>query len=321
MSISFAPNNPHDRQFAVILEPDEWERQDEELLLSDPRIWRKVNPHLGITVQPNYYEEEIARARIDPEKKKEVITKLFNVFQNNRVKNWITADQVRTLQLPTSIDALNADDGWAVFAGLDFSLGDDLHSTTYLAKNLNTGEFFADLDAWISEEALQKSSIRKLLELWIEQGHLHLSPGATLQPELPINRIIELSEHLNFFGFGYDPYKAKTPINTLSAWVYSLGQNPADYVMPVRQNFATYNPAVMELDFMVRSNPALLHFSSSPLWPWEFSNTVLAVSTDGMENHKPLKANPGSDACKIDHVQALCNALIVYDIVDSKIRK
>ena len=77
-----------DNEFAVILQPDEWE-MDEETLFTERRIWKKVNPHIGITVQADYYEREVEQSRRDPEKKVEVVTKLFNKFATGLVHQWI----------------------------------------------------------------------------------------------------------------------------------------------------------------------------------------------------------------------------------------
>ena len=318
-------NNPDDSHFAVILSPDPWE-MDVEKIFNDEKIWRKVNPHIGITVQPDYYRNEIAKSRLDPEKKKETITKLFNVFQSDRVSQWITPEQVRKLQSEAArIDNQSDEDGWITFVGFDFSLGNDLHAQSYLSYNPYVNDrapFRADLDAWITEATLSNSSIRALYERWIEEGWLRMSDGETLTPELPINRIVELSSHVKFMCFGFDPYKATAPINLLKTWLYSEFQiDPNDIVKPVRQNFATYNPAVLEMDYMVKNNPPLIEFSDSPLWPWEFGNCVLMESNDGMENHKPVKANPGSDCCKVDNVQCLLSALIMYDQVEGSIEK
>ena len=314
--------NPNDTHFAVILSPDPWEL-DEETVFTDERIWRKVNPHIGITVQPDYYRSEIAKARLDPEKRKETITKLFNIFQSDRVTQWITPEQVRRLQSSEArIDSQSDEDGWITLVGFDFSLGNDLHAQSYLSYNpylLKSDKqmFRADLDAWITRATLEQSSIKSLYEQWIAEGWLHVSEGETLAPELPINRVVELSEHVRFLAFGYDPYKATAPINLLKTWIYSTYEtDPKDIVKPVRQNFATYNPAVLELDYMVKNEPPLIMFSDSPLWPWQFGNCVLMESNDGMENHKPVKANPGSDACKVDNVQCLLSALILYDQIE-----
>lgn len=311
-----------DYQFAFIMQPDEWEK-DPEYIFTHPKVWKKVNPHIGITVQADYYDRQIQEARKTRDKFLEVLTKDFNLYQTDKVKAWIKPDEIRRLQIPHTIDEFTADEGWMVFVGMDFSLGDDLHAQTYLAvRETDDGkEFFADLDGWITEEVLCNSSIRNLYEKWIEQGWLHVSPGATLQPDLPINRIIELSDKVIFVRFGYDPYKAKQPINTLSAWLYGEDCDPSVYVRPVRQNYATYNPAVLELDYMVKNDPPMIHFSENPMWAWEFGNTLLDVSGDGMENHKPVKANPNTDGCKVDHVQCLCSALILYDEISGKEHK
>lgn len=304
-----------DNEFAVILQPDEWE-MDEETLFSERRIWKKVNPHIGITVQADYYEREVEQSRRDPEKKVEVVTKLFNKFATGRVHQWIRPEQIAALQVDMRIEDMTHEAGWVVFVGMDFSLGDDLHAQTYLCRNLAKPEFFADLDAWISEDALCSSSIRKVYEQWIEAGWLRLSPGKVLEPSLPVDRIVELSEKVLFLRFGYDPYKALQPINLLKSWIWGNGHDPKGYVLPVRQNFATFNPAVMEIDYLIKANPPMIHFSRSPLWPWEFGNCVLAESNDGMENRKPVKANPGSDSCKVDNVQCLCSAMLLHDQLD-----
>lgn len=313
------PRRDGDWQYSLVLEPDEWDR-DEETLLTQPNVWRKSNPMIGISVQSDFYEQQVRKVRLDPNEKKEFFTKLLNVFQQDTVEEWLMPEQIRPLQEPVRIDDLDSKDGWVVFCGLDFSLGDDLHATSYLCYNRETGRFFADMDGWMTEAAIRSSSIRTLLETWVRQGWLRVSPGETLQPSLPIDRIIQLSEKMTFIQFGYDPYKAKDPINVLSAWVLGEGADPKQMVVPMRQTFAAYNPAVLEMDYMVRSNPPMITFSNNPMWAWEFGNCVLATSNDGMENHKPLKRNAGSDGCKVDHVQALLTALNCYDNVQGTVQ-
>lgn len=312
------PANDGDFQASILLEPDEWEREEEQLF-TDEKIWRKVNPMIGISVQPDFYKKEIARSILDPTKKKETITKLFNVYASDRVKDWIKGDQVRRLQIDRRITDCKYDAGWLTFVGLDFSHGDDLYAITYLCVNINQqspdyGQFFADMDAWIVERMLTESPNRTLYELWIKQGWMHVSPGDVLDPELPIDRMMKLSEQrINFMMFGYDSYQAKQPINTISAWLQSLGADPQRMVVPVRQTFATYNGLVGELEYMMLSENPILHFSNSPLWPWQFANCK--IEFDKYDNRKMVKS---SEAGKVDNVQALANALWCYDLMDGK---
>lgn len=318
-----------DRQAGLLLEPEEWQR-DVEFLMSDRDVRRMINPMLGIIVQHSFYDDEIAKARMSQEKQNEVITKLFNVYQTATVTEWLTADQIRALQMERRIDECRDTEGWLVWAGLDFSKGDDLNGVSYLALNTQTGEFFADMDSYMSEAAVNESPIRELLHKWASAGWLHIVPGQTFDPSWPVNRIIELHEKgVNFIGFGYDPYNAKVVTNALGQWLFDLGLNPGQLIVPVRQNFASYNPAVNEFDYMVRRSrddgeggqiaDPMIRFSMNSLWPWEFSNCVLQESTDGMGNRKPVKRNPGQASCKVDNVQMLLSALMLYDATEQSI--
>jgi phage terminase large subunit-like protein len=304
---------------AVLLEPDEWER-DAESLFTKPNIWRKVNPHIGVTVQNDYYEQRIRESRNDSETKKETITKLFNVWQSERVTEWVKPEDIAGLQIEQTIDDLDSDDGWEVYTGFDFSMGDDIYAVSYLATRWNddseTQEFFADMDAWVAEEEMLKSPLRRLYERWRDEGWLHVVPGAVFPTSLFLDRVAELGENLHMVAYGFDPYKSKQPVNDLSAWVLSEGANPKECVIPVRQNFANYNSLVLEMDTLMRTKPALISFSKNPLWQWEFGNARIAVSTDGMENRKVVKS---SDAAKVDNVQALMNALYCFDMIQGRV--
>ena len=328
------PNAVHDistdRQMCLLLMPDEWEAGDEEYLLTSKAVRRKVNPMLSIIVQHSFYEDEIAKARLNPEKKNEVISKLFNVYQIGTVKDWLKADEIRVLQVDRRVDDCKDTDGWVVFCGLDFSRGDDLNGVSYLCINLRTWEFFGDMDSYVSEEAVNKSPLRELYLKWAEKGWLHIVPGKTFDPAWPVNRIIELNNHgCNFCGFGYDPYNAKVVMNALGQWVFDIGLNPKDLIVPVRQNYATYNPAVNEFDYMVKRGiqqpdgrvvpDPQIKLSMNPMWPWQFANCVLQESNDGMKNVKPVKRN-ASDSCKVDNVQMLLSALLLFDMKEAEIK-
>ena len=324
--LNYPLGQPHrtddDSWFAFLLRLDPWEITDDLEALNNTELFRKVNRSIGITVQPDYYRKRLHEASQSEDTKQEVLTKDFNMWQIEAAKNWLTAEDVRPLQRDMRIDQCADTEGWIVFAGLDFSKGDDLNGVSYLAYNTQTGEFFADMDSYMSEAAVNESPIRALLLKWAEEGWLHIVPGKTFDPSWPVNRIIELdSKGINFGAFGYDPYNAEIVMNSLRQWVFDIGLDPARIIQPVRQNFATYTPAVQELDYYVKRSvidangkqvpDPIIHFSMNPLWPWEFGNVVLRESADGMENLKPVKRN-SSASCKVDNVQMLLSALLLY---------
>lgn len=316
------PLGDGDFQACILLEPDEWER-DEEKLFTDEKIWRKVNPMIGISVQPDFYKKEIARTMLDQTKKKETITKLFNVYASERLKEWdVKPERVRRLQLPIrTIDCRYAD-GWTTFVGLDFSSGEDLFAITYLSVNFmrgsdNFGKFFADCEAWIIESELQRSPNRRLYELWIKEGWLHVCPGEVFNPDYAINELMSKNEFgVNLGMFGYDPAQSKQPINTIKAWLQSLGidaETIQSMVVPVQQNYMTFNGLVGELEYMTLSSSPRLFFSNSPLWPWEFGNVKIEESKEGLR--KVMKSQADN---KVDNIHALIDALYCFDLNEGK---
>lgn len=308
--------DPADRMMALCLEPDEYEA-DVETLFTKRSIRKKCCPMLGIIVQHSFYDEWIVKVRNEREKTAECVSKLFNRYHSSKVKDWLTEDQIRHLQVDRTIADCQSSEGWVTFAGFDFSQGDDIHVVSYLSVNLGTGEFFADMSPYVSEEAMERSSIGALLRSWHEQGWLGVSPGGVILPSLPVNKIAELHEcGVGFSGFGYDSYNAGQAVNDLKAWCWSLGADPQKTVVPVSQTYSNYNAPVKTLTYMVKSDPPMIHFSRSPLWPWMFGNCLLDEDVR-MGNRKPIKKNL-SDSCKVDGVQALLSAVRLYLIADGQ---
>ena len=315
------PTLAEDRQMCLLLEPDEWER-DEEYLLTSRTIRKKINPMLGKIVQHSFYDDEVAKSRMDETKKKETLSKLFNIYQSGRVTEWMKSDQVRRLQVEKRVTDCLYRDGWQTFVGLDFSSGDDLFAITYLSVNMTPdtpmrGRFFADTEAWIVESNLSKTPNRVLYEKWIEQGWLRVCPGDVFNPDFAINELIAKSEAgINLVMFGFDPAQSKRPINTIKAWLQTLGMDANTIhamVVPVSQTFMVFNGLIGELEYMMLSPEPWLEFSNSPLWPWQFQNARIEESSAGLR--KVLKSTPSN---KVDSIHALVDALHCFDLSEGK---
>ena len=322
-----------DRQACLLLEPDEWEQQDEELLLTSKDVRRKVNPMIGIIVQHSFYDDEIAKARQNPEKMNEVICKLLNVYKGAKVTKWITGDRIRPLQIDRRITDCRYQDGWQVFVGLDFSQGDDLFAVTYLAVDYTPsdtmrGRFFADTDCWVLEETMRQSPNRPLYEQWAAAGWLHICPGEVFDSMLAINRIAAVAQSgVNIVSFGYDPAQSIQPINQLKAWLQTLFQRTdvspkelADViqrmVIPVSQTSMTQNPRIGELEHMILEKEPWLTFSMNPMWPWMFGNCAAELNSSDLR--RIVKGGP-QPTHKIDGVAALVDALYLFDLSEGRI--
>ena len=313
------PSQILDTQMCLLLEPDEYEKTEYEYILTSHALRRKINPMLSVVVQYDFYDREMTKARQEGDQKfAECVAKLFNVYQTGRVHEWIRPDVIRLLQNDQTIDAYTGAGGWVIFTGLDFSQGDDLHTAGYLAaRKHHSGhgyELFADFDAWIKQDVLEKSSIRPLYEEWIAKGWLHVSPGAVFQPSLFVTRFDELLQKgCQFQYFGYDPYQSKDPINSLKAYLQEKGvAQPDKHVIPVSQRNAWFNAPTDDLARAIKSPIPYITFSANPMWPWLFGNAVLSIDGKGgasadmdLGNKKPVKRNPGSDSCKVDPIQCI----------------
>ena len=321
----YSEQRPDDFRHALLLQPDPWEQTDEDLLLNDERIWRKSNPMIGISVQPSFYKAEAYKALQNPDNRKEFITKLVNVYQSGRIQEWIKPDRIRPLQRERHVtDCLYAD-GWNTFVGLDFSHGDDLFAITYLSVDMKPsdtmrGRFFADMEAWVLEETMKESPNRQLYELWQQQGWLRVCPGEVFDSAYAINALMEKNAAgVNLYMFGYDPAQNKQPINTLKAWLQSLGL-PADsisqMVVPVSQSAMTMNPIIGELEQMILAPEPWLEFSANPMWPWQFGNAAIEFGRTDLR--RIVKGGPIASA-KMDNIMALADALYAFDLSEGRI--
>ena len=315
-------HSPQDRWMILPLQPDDWQTEDEYLLTSKA-VRRKVNPALGIIVQNSFYEQSVADSRLDPLKKMETKAKLFNVYQNGRVTEWIKSDRIRPLQRDRRIADCKFADGWSTCVGLDFSHGDDLFAIAYLGINYQATAsseiFFADCEAWILEETLKKSPNRQLFERWIEQGWLRVCPGEVFNPNYAINELMEKTQSgVNLAYFGYDPAQSKQPINILKAWLQTIGMDAQAIertVIAVSQNAMTFNPLICHLEDMILSPEPMITFSQSPLWPWCFGNARVEVSKSDLR--RVVKSSPSE---KIDVVHALLDATYLFDLSEGRVK-
>lgn len=326
-----------DNWCAFLLQLDKWELTDDLTKLDDPELFKKVNRSIGTTVQPTYYRERLHEAATGTEDtRQEVLTKDFNMWQTGRIQKWITGDRIRPLQVQKRITDCHYQDGWRVFVGLDFSLGDDLYAMVTLGVNYTPsdtmrGRFFADAVAWVLEKTMKESPNRPLYEEWVRQGWLYVCPGEVFDSMLSINQLAAIDDRqdIDIRFFGYDPAQSIQPINQLKAWLQTILQkkNPqataADIasviqqmVVPVSQTALTQNPRIAELESMILDKEPWIEFSMSPLWPWCFGNCAAEVSSSDLR--RIVKGGP-QPTHKIDLVHALLDALYGFDLAEGRV--
>jgi phage terminase large subunit-like protein len=81
----------NDRVFGALFMPDVDDKED------DPNTWAKVQPHMGVTVQADYYEQAWGEAQLSAENRMVFRTKLLNIFAENERRSWISAELARNI--------------------------------------------------------------------------------------------------------------------------------------------------------------------------------------------------------------------------------
>ncbi len=270
----------NDNVFAHIFEPDV---DDEE---GDPNTWNKVQPHMGITVYPEFYERKWMLAQSSSEEMKEFRNKLLNVFTKNEAKKWIDRDEIESLFYKHE-GLYKA----RCVVTVDLSVSDDFSAVTYLFHLPNRyykkkfAPFHSITEYFIPEATLQKHPNRELYKRWVENGHLRVMKGKTIDYNFLSNDILE--HPYVIMGLGYDPYKSKEFLKNFVA------AGLEEYLYPIKQTYGEFTSYVEAMELAVFNEQ--ITFDPNPITAYCFENAV--IDEDRLENRKPIKDNPND---KID---------------------
>lgn len=270
----------NDSIFAHIFEPDV---DDEE---GDPATWRKVQPHMGITVYEDFYTDAYQKALFSAPDALEFRTKLLNIFAVDATKTWIEAKQIEERFKAIKIENIRSHPPTMV--AVDLSVRDDFSSVTYNIYSADSGSFHSVTDYYLPEGTLFDHPNRELYRGWADAGYLHLCEGEIIDYEQIANDILKRAEYLKILDIGYDPYKSAEFVNYLSA---AIGSD--EHIKPVKQTYGVFTSPVESFEIALYRNK--ITFDPNPITPYCFGNAVL--DEDRLCNKKPIKRLHN---CKID---------------------
>ncbi len=262
-----------DTMFASVFMPDV---DDGE---GDPRTWAKVQPHLGVTVQADYYENEWQTAQLSAENMLAFRTKLLNVFTVNEEKTWFTHEKARELCGAFDIDSATGRPDCAV--AFDLSVHDDFSAVTYTVYSSERRKFYAHTDYYFPEGALKGHPNEQLYRLWHEKGYLRLCRGQKIDTAMITEDILRRSKQLNIIRIGYDAYKAQE----LTSILKTVGAR--NVLMPFSQTYGSFNLPVESFEMLAWSDPPKIELNDNPINVFCLENCV--IDTDHLENKKPVK--------------------------------
>lgn len=263
----------NDTMFASIFMPDV---DDDE---GDPATWAKVQPHLGITVQPDYYEREYENAQLSAENMLAFRTKLLNIFCVSDEKTWFTYEKANDLLGKFDIDNVAGHPDCAV--AFDLSIHDDFSAVSYTIYSTESKKFYCHTDYYFPEGALKGHPNEQLYRSWHAKGHLQFCKGQKIDVAQIAEDILRRSQKVNIIRIGYDKYKAQDLTSILS----SVGAR--NVLTPYSQTYGSFNLPVESFEMLAWNDPPKIVLNYNPINTFCLSNCVL--DTDNLENKKPLK--------------------------------
>lgn len=271
----------NDSIFAHIFEPDVNDAED------DPHTWAKVQPHLGITVQADYYENEYRKAQMTAEDMLTFRTKLLNLFVQDEAKVWFTSGEIEAMcKDDNDLETLkNRPDA---MVAVDLSVCDDFSSVSYNIYLPEIKMFHIHNDYYFPRKMLISHPNPELYERWAADGYLRLCDGNVIDYRMIVNDINALNrESVRILNIGYDPYKSMEFVNMMGA------SGAKKVLQPIKQTYGTFTSPVESFEIAARTGRVT--FNYNPINWYCFGNAV--IDEDRLENRKPIKK---SQNAKID---------------------
>lgn len=277
--------------FASLFLPDV---DDEE---GDPATWAKVQPHLGITVQPDYYEREWQDARLSAENMLTFRTKLLNVFADSSPHEWISPQLARDISRPLDIGAVKGRPDAMV--AIDLSESDDFSAVTAGLYDAALKGYRFHTAYFFPRGALKGHPNERLYRLWAEKGYLRLTGGPVIDYRAIVEYVLHLNRHLRILSIGYDAWKSQEAVNMLAA----AGAGPV--LKSVSQTYGNFTAPVESFEHGAKTGRIFI--DDNPINAYCFGNAVLDY--DRLENCKPVKR---SRYQKIDGVVTMLMCLRLF---------
>lgn len=258
-------------------------------------VYAKANPSLGVTVELEELVRERDRA-VANAGRRWAFRRFRLGLPDAEERGWVALAEWDACADPSL--SLAAFRGRPVYAGLDLAATRDTTALVLLAPG-GDGSWLVWEEYWVPEQTVPARSREDGVpyDSWVEDGWLHLTPGAVTDYSAIRERIRELVDSgIAIRQLAYDRWGAVQLISDLRA-------DGLDCI-PVGMGYATMTLPIREIERLLASRQ--LRHRGSPVTRWQLAGT--AVSVDSAGNAKPDRARSRS---RIDGVVALLMAAAV----------
>lgn len=265
-------------------ESDDW---------TDPKVWKKANPSLDITVGIDKVKAACESAKQNPGEE--------NSFRQLRLNQWVK-QAVRWMPMEKwdkCAFAVDEDEleGRVCYGGLDLSSTTDITAFVLVFPPLDEEDKYIILPYfWIPEDNLTLRVNRDHVpyDVWERQGYLQTTEGNVVHYGFIEQFIERLGEHFNIREIAFDRWGAVQMVQNLEGMGFT--------VVPFGQGFKDMSPPTKELMKLVLEQK--IAHGGHPVLRWNMDN--IYIRTDPAGN---IKADKEKSTEKIDGAVATIMAL------------
>ena len=270
-------------------------RLDDVSEVSNPDMWLKAQPNLGITVSYETYQLDVERAERNPSVRNDILAKRFGIPMEGYTY-FFTYEET----LPH-----RKHEFWQMSCsmGADLSQGDDFCAFTFLFP-LRNGDFGVKTRCYITSDTQMKlsASMRIKYDSFMAEGSLIVLDGTVLDLNDVYDDLMQFIDDNEYDvrSFGYDPYNAKEFVNR---WETEHGPYGIEKVI---QGVKTESVPLGELKHLAENR--MLIFDEE-LMSFAMGNCIALQDTNGNQKLYKLRYE-----AKIDAVAAMLDAWVAYKL-------
>lgn len=265
---------------------------------TDPEVWKKANPSLGITVGIDKVEAACESARQNPAEENSFRQLRLNQWVKQTVR-WMPMEKWDACSFPVNAQSL---EGRVCYGGLDLSSSTDLTSFVLVfPPEDEDGKYEILPFYWIPDETLDLRVRRDHVpyDVWQKQGFIQTTEGNVVHYAYIENFIEKLGTIFNIREIAFDRWGAVQMTQNL--------ENMGFTVVPFGQGYKDMSPPTKEL-FKLTLEGRIAH-GGHPVLRWNIDNVT--IRTDPAGN---IKADKEKSTEKIDGaiatIMALARALV-----------
>ena len=251
---------------------------------TDPEVWKKANPSLGITVGIDKVQAACESAQQNPGEENAFRQLRLNQWVKQSVR-WMPMDKWDACAFPVSEDDL---EGRICYGGLDLSSTTDITAFVLVFPPLDEEDKYYILPYfWIPEETLDLRVRRDHVpyDLWERQGTLMTTEGNVVHYGYIEKFIERRGERFNIREIAFDRWGAVQMVQNLEGLGFT--------VVPFGQGFKDMSPPTKELMKLVLEEK--IAHGGHPVLRWMMDN--IFIRTDPAGN---IKADKEKSTEKID---------------------